>query len=58
MEITTSITVPDYVYFFYRKLANQMDNATAEQVMAQALLVYAGSAAAEVIKNHTECTKA
>lgn len=58
MEITTSITVPDFVYFFYQKLATQVGNLTAEQAMAQALLVSAGSAAAEVIKNHRKETQA
>lgn len=52
MKIITSITVEDYVYSFYNKIAEQIGNATPEQVMALALLMYAGSAAEEVIANH------
>lgn len=61
MDITTNITVPDFVYLFYCKLAKQIGNTTPERVMADALLTYAGSAAAAVIDqgvtDHCENTK-
>ena len=58
MEISTTVTIPDYVYFFYRKLADQAGDVTVEQVMSRALLMYAGSAAAEVIEKRNKDKKA
>ena len=42
MEITTSVTVQDYVYKFYQKAASVMGNTTAEALMSKALFLYAG----------------
>lgn len=58
MEISTTVTVPDYVYLFYRKLADQVGDVTVEQVMSRALLMYAGSTAAEVIEQRNKDKKA
>lgn len=57
MEITTSITVPDYVYLFYQKVSQHLGDRNTEEIMASALLAYAGFLSEEVIacKQEDDC---
>ena len=42
MDVSVTVTVPDYVYAFYKKVSEQMPGQTVEQIMASALFRYAG----------------
>ena len=48
MDIAVTITVPDYVYAFYKKVSEQMPSRTVEEIMACALFRYAGIVAEEL----------
>lgn len=48
MDIPVTITVPDYVYAFYKKVSEQMPSRTVEEIMASALFRYAGIVAEEL----------
>ncbi len=48
MDISVTITVPDYVYAFYKKVSEQMSPHTVEAIMASALFRYAGIVAEEL----------
>lgn len=52
MEITTSVTVPDYVYLFYQKAAQEMHLSKADDLMAVALLRCSQSLSEEILMNH------
>ena len=49
MKIKTSVTIPDYVYDFYKKGATQLNRETPEELMEIALEQYAGMAAKELL---------
>lgn len=51
MDITVTLTIPDYVFSFYQKVAAQMPDHTVQEVMAQALYGYAGIVAEELQTN-------
>lgn len=42
MDVSVTVTVPDYVYAFYQKVSAQMSPCTVEEIMASALFRYAG----------------
>ena len=42
MDVVTKITVPDYVYEFYKKVAENITHTTTEDAMSRALFGYAG----------------
>ena len=42
MGVTVTITVQDFVYDFYKKVAANMPPRTVEEIMASALFRYAG----------------
>lgn len=42
MDVTVAITVQDFVYDFYKKVADNMPPRTVEEIMASALFRYAG----------------
>ena len=48
MDIPVTITVPDYIYAFYKKVSEQMPSHTIEEIMASALFRYAGIVAEEL----------
>lgn len=52
MKITFSITVPDYVFLFYEKAATELGISKTEDLMAEALLRYAGQLSEEILSNH------
>lgn len=52
MDITTSITVPDYVYLFYQKAAREMHLAKTEDLMAATLLRCAESLSEQILVSH------
>lgn len=51
LKITTSVTVPDYVYDFYRNGAARLNRDTPEEIMEIALEQYAGMVAMELLKS-------
>lgn len=56
MEITTTITVPDYVYHFYERVSKEVGDRNTEEIMASALLAYAHFIATEVIELEDKTT--
>lgn len=50
MEITVTLKVEDYVYQFYQ-IGAEVLNRTPEDMMEEALFMYAGIAAQELTKN-------
>ena len=53
MKIVTNLAIPNEVYLFYLKIANNMENCTAEDVMADALTRYAADISQEILQNHS-----
>ena len=53
MEIIVSLKVEDYVYRFYQKGAEALDRRP-EELMEQALFMYAGILAQELTNNDDE----
>ena len=51
MEITTSITVPDFVYQFYQKVSEHLGDRTTEEIMASALFAYAGFVSEKIMED-------
>ena len=49
LKIKTSVTIPDYVYDFYKKGAAQLNRETPEKLMKIALEQYAGMVAKELL---------
>lgn len=49
MEITVNITVPDFVYQFYAKVSSELGDRTTEEIMADALFMYAGMVSQEIL---------
>lgn len=49
MDVTTSITVPDYVYLFYQRVSREFGDRSTEEIMASALLAYAYHFSSEVL---------
>ena len=50
MDIIVKLTVPNYIYRFYRDASQYVANGTAEEVMADALSAYAGMLSDEIAK--------
>lgn len=50
MKVITSVTIPDYVYDFYKHGAMRLQRETPEEMMAIALEQYAGMVATELLK--------
>jgi len=48
VDVVTKITVPDYVYQFYKKVAENITHTTIEETMSRALFGYAGFLAKEM----------
>lgn len=51
MQITTSVTVPDYVYQFYAKVSAHLQQGSNEEMMSIALEQYAGMISLEIMKD-------
>lgn len=49
MGITISVTIPDYLYDFYSKVAAEMKNVTVPELASRALKLYAGIVAEDVL---------
>ena len=54
MQMTTTVTVPDYVYDFYKIGASRLHRETPEELMEIALEQYAGMVAKELLKARGE----
>ena len=52
MKIATTVDVEDYVYAFFRKAATELGNTTPEKLMSQALYMYSGMVAADILKDN------
>lgn len=42
MDILTKLTVPNYIYRFYKDASQHISGSSAEKLMADALCAYAG----------------
>jgi len=42
MDVMVKITVPNYIYRFYREASRHVANRSTEEIMADALSAYAG----------------
>ena len=51
MDVVVQLTVPDYLYQFYIKVAESITNTTPEESMARALYFYSGIVAEEMMKD-------
>jgi len=49
MKITVSVTVPDYVYLFYQKASETLPQRTPQELMAQALTLFAGTVSEKIL---------
>lgn len=49
MKISVSVTIPDYVYDFYKTGATRLNRDTPEEMMEIALEHYAGMDAKEIL---------
>ena len=49
MEITVNVTVSDFVYEFYAKAASDLGDRTVEEIMSEALFMYAGLIAQDML---------
>ncbi len=54
MKVLVKLTLPNYIYRFYRDASAHVDAATPEQVMADALSAYAGLLSEDVAKQRME----
>lgn len=52
MKIVTNFAIPHEVYLFYLKVAQNLGNCTAEDVMVDALTRYASMVSQEILQNH------
>ena len=50
MDILVKLTVPNFVYRFYKKASQHVAGCTTEDIMADALTAYAGLISEEVAK--------
>ena len=50
MDVLIKLTVPNYIYRFYRDASRHVAGQSAEQIMADALSAYAGLLSSEVAK--------
>ena len=50
MDVIVKLTVPNYIYRFYRNSAQYICGSTPEAVMADALSAYAGMLSPEVAR--------
>lgn len=50
MDILVKLTVPNYIYRFYREASQHVANCTTEDIMADALSAYAGLLSEEISK--------
>lgn len=57
MKIVTNLAIPHEVYCFYLKVAENMVNCTAEDVIVDALTRYAAMISEEIIQNHEKSSK-
>ena len=51
MKITVSITLPDYVYLFYQKVAEELNAQTTEEIMSNTLTICAGTLSQDILKD-------
>lgn len=51
MDVSVTVTIPDYVFAFYQKIAEQMPPHTVQEIMSDALFRYAGNVAEEMNSN-------
>ena len=54
MNIMVKVTVPQYVYRFYKQAAQHIANSSTEQLMSDALSAYAGLLSKEVAKERKQ----
>ena len=50
MDVIVKLTVPNYIYRFYRNSAQHISGSSPERVMADALSAYAGLLSEEVAR--------
>ena len=50
MDVITSVTIPDYVYEFYKAGAKRLNCKAPEELMEIALLRYAGLVAFDLLQ--------
>lgn len=54
MDITVKLTVPNYIYRFYRNAAQYINGASPEAVMSDALSAYAGLLSEEIARQRLQ----
>nr|MBQ8244979.1 hypothetical protein [Oscillospiraceae bacterium] len=50
MDVLVKVTVPNYIYRFYRNASRHIAGCSPEKIMADALTAYAGLLSEEVAK--------
>ena len=54
MDILIKLTVPNYVYRFYKDASRHVAGSTPEKLMADALSAYAGLLSKDIARQRTE----
>ena len=54
MDILVKLSVPNFIYRFYKQASDHMANCSAEDIMSDALSAYAGLLSEEVSKYREE----
>ncbi len=54
MDITVKLTVPNYIYRFYRNSSLHISGSSPERVMADALSAYAGLLSEDIAKQRSQ----
>ena len=54
MDVYIKLTVPNYIYRFYRDASQHVAGSCAENIMADALCAYAGLLNEEIAKQQKE----
>lgn len=58
MDVIVKLTVPNYIYRFYRNSAQHICGSSPETVMADALSAYAGLLSEDIAKQRAQDTAA
>ncbi len=54
MDVIVKLTVPNYIYRFYRNASAHVDHSSPEALMADALSAYAGLLSPDIAKQRSE----
>lgn len=57
MDMLIKLTVPNYIYRFYRDASQHVAGSSAEEIMADALCAYAGLLNEDVAKQWKEASQ-